>query len=120
MGRLIDGVYYEPLPGEWGISAPLTISGPDLVLTKSGPATLNLGQPGDFSLDVQNVGSKTIKTPAGKFEAIGIRHQTANSKRTTTLWCVEELDYLPVLIEQHRRGELTMQAKLRRYAPSGS
>ena len=25
-GRLIDGVFYEPLPGEWGISPPLTIA----------------------------------------------------------------------------------------------
>jgi uncharacterized repeat protein (TIGR01451 family)/fimbrial isopeptide formation D2 family protein len=56
-GRLIDGVFYQPLPGEWGISPPLTIGGPDLTLTKSGPATLNLGESGDFSLDVQNAGN---------------------------------------------------------------
>ncbi|MBT8092506.1 MAG: DUF11 domain-containing protein, partial [Gammaproteobacteria bacterium] len=56
-GRLIDGVFYEPLPGEWGISPPLTIGGPDLQMTKTGPATLNLGQSGDFTLDVQNTGS---------------------------------------------------------------
>jgi uncharacterized repeat protein (TIGR01451 family) len=56
-GRLIDGVFYEPLPGEWGISAPMTIAAPDLTLTKSGPATLNLGESGDFTLDVQNVGN---------------------------------------------------------------
>jgi uncharacterized repeat protein (TIGR01451 family) len=55
-GRLIDGVYYEPLPGEWGISPPLTIAAPDLVVTKSGPATMNLGQWGDFVIDVQNTG----------------------------------------------------------------
>jgi len=34
-GRLIDGVYYEPLPGEWGISDPMTIVEPDLVVTKT-------------------------------------------------------------------------------------
>jgi large repetitive protein len=56
-GRLIDGVFYEPLPGEWGISPPMTIVGPDLVMTKSGPATLNLGEIGTFTLDVQNVGT---------------------------------------------------------------
>ncbi len=59
-GRLIDGVYYEPLPGEWGISPPLTIAGPDLIVTKTGPATLgrtlNLGEWGDFAIDVHNVG----------------------------------------------------------------
>ena len=59
-GRLIDGTFYEPLPGEWGISAPLTIAAPQLVVTKTGPATLgrtlNLGQWGQFGLDVRNAG----------------------------------------------------------------
>jgi uncharacterized repeat protein (TIGR01451 family) len=56
-GRLIDNVFYEPLPGENGISPPLTISAPDLVVDKTGPATMNLGQLGDFALDVRNIGS---------------------------------------------------------------
>jgi uncharacterized repeat protein (TIGR01451 family)/fimbrial isopeptide formation D2 family protein len=56
-GRLIDGVFYEPLPGEWGISPPLTIAGPELTVTKTGPATLNLGQTDAFTLYVQNTGS---------------------------------------------------------------
>ena len=59
-GRLIDGVFYQPLPGEWGISPPMTIAGPELVVTKTGPATLgrtlNLGEWGDFAIDVQNTG----------------------------------------------------------------
>ena len=56
-GRLIDGVFFEPLPGEWGISPPMTIVGPDLVFSKTGPATLNLGEQGDFTLDVHNIGN---------------------------------------------------------------
>ena len=59
-GRLIDGVFYDPLPGEWGITLPMTIAAPELVLTKTGPATLgrtlNLGEWGDFGLDIQNTG----------------------------------------------------------------
>ena len=59
-GRLIDGEFFEPLPGEWGISDPMTIGGPDLVVTKTGPATLgrtlNLGEWGNFGIDVQNNG----------------------------------------------------------------
>ena len=59
-GRLIDGVFYEPLPGEWGISPPMTIAAPELIVTKTGPTTLgltlNLGQWGDFGIDVQNTG----------------------------------------------------------------
>ena len=56
-GRLIDGVYYVPLPGEWGISDPMTIVGPDLVVTKSSTATaLNIGDTATFTIDVQNNG----------------------------------------------------------------
>ena len=57
-GRLIDGEFFEPLPGEWGISEPLTIAGPDLDVTKTGPATLNLGESGDFTIDIRNSGNR--------------------------------------------------------------
>ncbi|MCH8137152.1 MAG: hypothetical protein IIB77_14350 [Proteobacteria bacterium] len=46
-----------------------------------------------------------------------MQHQAEGSSRTTTLWCVEELDYLPVIIEQHRKGKLRMRATLIRYTP---
>ncbi|HEU5179708.1 MAG TPA: hypothetical protein VFW45_02885 [Candidatus Polarisedimenticolia bacterium] len=55
-GRLIAGVFYEPLPGENGISPPLTIAAPVLEMDKTGPATMNLGQTGNFTLDVRNAG----------------------------------------------------------------
>jgi uncharacterized repeat protein (TIGR01451 family) len=55
-GRLIEDVFYEPLPGEWGVTPPMTIAAPVLVATKSGPPTMNLGQWGDFAIDVQNTG----------------------------------------------------------------
>ena len=59
-GRLIDGVYYEPLPGESGRSEPMTIVGPDLVVTKTGPASvINLGQWAEFNIDVWNRGTFT-------------------------------------------------------------
>ena len=55
-GRLIDGVFYEPLPGENGITPPMTIAAPELVVDKTGPATMNLGEWGEFVVDVANVG----------------------------------------------------------------
>jgi large repetitive protein len=55
-GRLIDGVFYQPLPGEWGVTPPMTIGAPVLVVTKSGPPTMNTGQWGDFVIDVRNTG----------------------------------------------------------------
>src|SRR6266705_1075098 len=56
-GRLINGIFYQPLQGEWGISPPMTIVAPNLVMTKTGPATMSLGQWGQFALNVQNTGS---------------------------------------------------------------
>ena len=56
-GRLIEGIFYEPLPGEWGVTEPMTIAAPELTLTKSGPATMNLGESGQFTLDIQNTGN---------------------------------------------------------------
>ena len=69
------------------------------------------------TLHVRNIGQKTVKVPAGKFEAVGIQHQAEGSKRVTTLWCVEELGYLPVIIEQHRLGKRKFRAALSKYLP---
>ncbi|HET7203172.1 MAG TPA: hypothetical protein VFI92_07355, partial [Steroidobacteraceae bacterium] len=55
-GRLIDGQFYEPLPGESGISPPLTIAVPQMSVTKTGPATMTLGQWGTFTIDAHNTG----------------------------------------------------------------
>jgi hypothetical protein len=70
-------------------------------------------------LAITNIGSKTIKVPFGEFEAVGIQHRKRDSKkdRVTTLWCVAELDYLPVMIEQHRKGKLRVRAVLTNYEP---
>lgn len=69
------------------------------------------------TLNVRSIGSKQIKVGAGTFTAVGIQHQAQNSSRVTTLWCAEELDYLPVVIEQHRKGKLRVRATLRSYTP---
>jgi uncharacterized repeat protein (TIGR01451 family) len=56
-GRLINGTFFSPLPGEQGVTPPMTIAAPNLVFTKTGPATMALGQPGQFGLDVLNNGT---------------------------------------------------------------
>lgn len=68
-------------------------------------------------LNIRRIGTKQVKVPAGSFDAIGIQHQAENSSRVTTLWCVEELGYLPVIIEQHRDGKRRVRATLRDYTP---
>lgn len=69
------------------------------------------------TVNVRNIGTKRVKVPAGEFTAVGIQHQAVGSKRITTMWCVEELDYLPVIIEQHRKGKLKLRATLKNYEP---
>jgi len=68
-------------------------------------------------VQVRNIGNRTVKVPAGEYEAVGVQHQVIGSKRITTMWCVAELDYLPVIIEQHRKGKLKMRAVLSNYEP---
>jgi hypothetical protein len=68
--------------------------------------------------NVTNAGTRIVKTRAGTFTAVGIQHQKEGSSRTTTLWCVEELGYLPAIIEQHRDGKLKFRATLERYTPT--
>ncbi len=68
-------------------------------------------------LSISNVGTRSVTVPFGKFDAVGIQHQREGSSRVTTLWCVEELGYLPVIIEQHRKGKLRLRALLTKYLP---
>ncbi|HET6628485.1 MAG TPA: DUF3108 domain-containing protein [Woeseiaceae bacterium] len=66
-------------------------------------------------LEVKNIGSRTVKVPYGTFEAVGIQHGEKDSSRVTVLWCAKELDYLPVVIEQLRDGEVHVRASLAEY-----
>lgn len=66
-------------------------------------------------LSVTNIGSKSVKVPFGRFMAIGVQYQVEGSSRVTTLWCVDELEFLPVIIEQHRKGKLQVRAVLTDY-----
>ncbi len=71
-------------------------------------------------INVRSVGSKEVEVPAGRFRAVGIQHQAVGSSRVTTLWCAEELGFLPVIIEQHRKGKLRVRATLKRYTPASA
>jgi uncharacterized repeat protein (TIGR01451 family) len=60
-GRLIDGVFHQPLPGEWGVTPPMTVASPNIVVDKTGTTVLggtnvNLGEWAQFSIDVLNNG----------------------------------------------------------------
>jgi hypothetical protein len=69
-------------------------------------------------LNVTSVGTRTVEVPFGIFDVTGIQHSRENSSRVTTLWCAEKLGYLPVIIEQHRKGKLGVRAVLTSYEPA--
>lgn len=56
----------------------------------------------EYRLEI--IGPETIKSKLGEFNTVRVR-RTSDS-RETTLWCAEELRYLPVRIE-HRKGKST-------------
>ena len=66
---------------------------------------------------IRVIGRKTVETSAGEYQAIGIEHQKEGSSRVTTMWCAPDLDYLPVVIEQRRKGKLNFRASLTSYTP---
>jgi hypothetical protein len=74
-------------------------------------------------ITVRNIGTRQIEVPLGRFEAVGIQHEQVKERpkgilrRVTTLWCAEELGYLPVLIEQSRNGKARGRAELVEYEP---
>lgn len=55
-----------------------------------------------------NEGTETLSTKLGRQEAIKVKsyHQEGTRKRVTTTWFAPALDYVPVVIEQHKEGQL--------------
>ena len=105
---VLDGVVHDRVAIQYQLMHDLLNGGPD--------ERYVLFDIDEFkTLVVRNIGQRKVSTPAGDYTAVGIQHQAENSSRITTLWCVEELGYLPVVIEQHRKGKLRMRAELSDY-----
>jgi len=107
---IMDDLAYDRVSIQYELMHDLLNQGPDSTYTMFEIDRLR-------HVNVRIVGTREIDTPAGQFTAIGIQHQAEGSKRITTLWCAEELGYLPVIIEQHRKGKLRVRATLRKYSP---
>jgi hypothetical protein len=105
---VLDGIVHDRVAIQYQLMHDLLNGGPD--------ERYVLFDIDEFkTLVVRNIGQRKVSTPAGDYTAVGIQHQAENSSRVTTLWCVEELGYLPVVIEQHRKGKLRMRAELSDY-----
>jgi|GEM_PF-321251 len=59
-----------------------------------------------------NQGEETVSTQIGEIETIRVRSENSGSARHTVTWFAPSLGYVPVKIEQHKRGELVARLKL--------
>ena len=107
----LDGDTYDNVSIQYELMHDLLNGGPDETYVIFDADEMRVA-------NVVNAGTKTVRTKAGSFEVVGVRHQKAGSSRVTTLWCAADLDYLPVIIEQHRKGKLNFRATLTSYTPT--
>jgi hypothetical protein len=61
-----------------------------------------------YEIDI--VGKERIRTELGVFDAFRLRH--TKGSRKTTMWCAEQLGYLPVRIEQQKNDNSPVIATL--------
>lgn len=58
-------------------------------------------------------GSESLKTPLGNIETLKVMNRNASGgSRETTTWFAPALNYLPIKIEHHKRGELVARLSL--------
>ncbi len=60
--------------------------------------------------DIEIIGKERIRTKLGTFDTIRLRR--TKGSRKTTLWCAEQLGYLPVRIEQQKNDDSPVIATL--------
>lgn len=70
--------------------------------------------------DVDNVAyssgpTEEVETGLGKMTAVRLLRQKEGSSRSTRIWFAEELGFMPIRIEQLRKGEVTAVATLITY-----
>ena len=60
--------------------------------------------------DIEVVGKERIRTELGTFDTVRLRN--IKGKRKTTMWCAEQLGYLPARIEQQKNDDSPVVATL--------
>jgi len=56
--------------------------------------------------EVEVLGEEHISVPAGEYDTVKVRRQRSGSSRATVMWCVPELNYLPVLTQQFKEDKI--------------
>lgn len=65
-------------------------------------------------IQFKKIGEELVEVPAGKFRTIKIEglQKRRNGDRITRYWCAQELNWLPIKIEQYRNGDGPFEMKL--------
>ncbi|MEX0730274.1 MAG: DUF3108 domain-containing protein [Aquisalimonadaceae bacterium] len=58
------------------------------------------------------MGTESVQTGAGMYDAIRVEHVGGSSKRRTAMWFAPELDYIPIIVRHERIGRETITATL--------
>ena len=93
------------------LSVTLTVM--DLVRDGFDQADLQILDGGKVkSMTFINAGSQKVETELGTFDTVVVRRVREGSSRETVTWFAPELNYVPVMIEQLKRGELVARLKI--------
>ena len=77
--------------------------------------TLTLFQRGSLrEVSLDDMGEESVETRAGTFATRHIHRRQQGSSRELHLWYSLEAPYLPVVIEQHRKGKLVARLTLKK------
>ncbi len=71
------------------------------------------------TINITRLETTSLRVPYGEFNVVPVQHQVEGSSRVTTFWFARELNFLPVKIEQHRKGKRLMKAELGDYQLAG-
>lgn len=73
------------------------------------PAIDDDGEPTELRFEVS--GREAVEVPLGRYETVRVR-RVRDDKRSTVTWLAPELGWLPVQVEQRRKGDLVARMEL--------
>lgn len=75
--------------------------------------TYHIADDGELkSYEVEVNSRESVRTAAGRFDAVKVVRRSEDGERETVLWCAPSLDYLPVKIAQREEDEDTLELEL--------
>ncbi len=101
-----------------GLQDPVSIQVATMVALISG------GRPGTIPMidgpkvkyyDYEFQRNERLETPAGTFDTVVYTSTREGSSRVATMWLAPELGYMPVQLEQHRKGKRLFAMYLKKY-----